>query len=115
VHPTAGGYELIGDLVILALLLFVARRWVRVPGWSFCFYVISYGVMRFFLSEFRIDEQTAWDIPMPQITSAVVVAIAVMAAGLLLRHPGPITREWRERMFPAGHPPAQAASSAGAG
>jgi phosphatidylglycerol:prolipoprotein diacylglycerol transferase len=116
VHPTAGGYELIGDLAILALLLFVARRWITVPGWSFCLYVIVYGVMRFWLSEFRLDEETAWDIPLPQITSAVMVAIAVMGAGLLVRHPGTITREWRARMFgDAGAPPPRATSGASAG
>lgn len=118
VHPTAGGYELVGDFVILALLLFVARRWITIPGWTFCLYVVMYGVLRFFLSEFRTDEQRAFDIPMPQLTSAIVVGAAVMAAGFLLRHPGPMTVEWRDRMTPGwrknqSQPPATGAPAGG--
>lgn len=104
VHPTAGGYELIGDLVILGLLLFVSRRFLKVPGWAFCSYVVMYGVLRFFLSEFRLDEQTIGDIPVPQITSAIVVGLALIAAGILYRHPGPITKEWSERVWGADEP-----------
>ena len=100
VHPTAGGYELVGDMVILLLLLFVARRFIKIPGWTFCAYVISYGVLRFWLSEFRFDEQTAWGIPLPQITSAIMVGVAVIGAGFLLGHSGTITSEWRDRMTP---------------
>ena len=65
VHPAAGGYELVGDFVILGILLFVARRVFKVPGWLFCSYMILYSVMRFGLSEFRIDEQTVDGIPGP--------------------------------------------------
>ena len=115
VHPTAGGYELVGDLVILALLLFVARRWITIPGWTFCAYVIAYGVLRFWLSEFRIDEQTAGGIPLPQITSAIMVGIAVAGAGFLLRHPGPMTTEWRDRMTPGWKSGPKAPGAAPAG
>ncbi|MCC6416973.1 MAG: prolipoprotein diacylglyceryl transferase [Gemmataceae bacterium] len=98
-HPTAGGYELLGDVVILALLLFVARRFIKVPGWTFCSYVILYGVMRFFLSYFRIDEQELYGVPVPQVMSAAFLGVAVIAAGVLMRHPGPITEEYAERVW----------------
>ncbi len=99
VHPTAGGYELIGDLVILALLLFVGRRYIKVPGWIFCSYIIMYAVMRFFLSYYRVDEQEFGGVPVPQIVSALLVGFAVVLAGVLLRYPGPITREYAERVW----------------
>lgn len=99
VHPTAGGYELVGDLLILALLLLVARRFIKVPGWSFCLYVLLYASMRFVLSYFRVDEQTIGDVPVPQIVSGLLVGAAIVAAGVLVRHPGPITREYAERAW----------------
>jgi prolipoprotein diacylglyceryl transferase len=99
VHPTAGGYEMVGDLVILLLLLFVARRFIKVPGWTFCLYVGLYSIMRFGLSEFRIDEQTIGDVPVPQVVSALVLGLAIIAAGILARHPGPITEEYALRVW----------------
>jgi prolipoprotein diacylglyceryl transferase len=99
VHPTAGGYELLGDLIICALLVFVARRFIRTPGWVFCSYVIIYAVMRFFLSFTRLDEQVYFDIPVPQLVSGLLVGGAVILAGVLLRWPGPITPEYADRAW----------------
>jgi len=115
VHPTAGGYELLGDLVILGLLLFVMRRVMKVPGWVFCSYVIMYAVLRFSLSPFRFDEQTTFaDIPVPQVTSAVVAGVAIIAGGILYRWPGPIPAAWAARVWGAdiseegdGQPPSR--------
>ena len=110
VHPVAGGYELIGDFVILGILLFVCFRYIKVPGWVFCSYVAMYGVLRFILSYFRFDEQTISGMPVPQLTSAALIGLAVIAAGILYRKPGPITREWEERVWgdlrkPGDEPP----------
>ena len=99
VHPTAGGYELLGDFIILAFLLFVARRFLKVPGWLFCTYAVIYSVMRFGLSEFRFDEQTIDGIPVPQIVAAVVIGIAIILAGVIRHFPGKITDEWEDRVF----------------
>ncbi len=99
VHPVAGGYELLGDFAILGILLFVCFRYIKVPGWVFSSYVAMYAVMRFFLSYFRFDEQTFSGIPVPQLTSALMLGIAVISAGILYRKPGPITREWEERVW----------------
>ncbi|MFN0093795.1 MAG: prolipoprotein diacylglyceryl transferase [Dehalococcoidia bacterium] len=101
VHPTAGGYELLGDLIILGLLLYVARRWVKTPGWTFAIYMALYGVLRFALSFTRNDEQKIADIPVPMLVSALVVGGAMMVAAALYRWPGPITREYAERVW--GH------------
>ncbi|MDE2754253.1 MAG: prolipoprotein diacylglyceryl transferase, partial [Gemmatimonadota bacterium] len=106
VHPAAGGYELVGDFVILAVLLFVARRFIKIPGWTFCLYMILYSVMRFGLSEFRIDEQTIDGIPVPQIVAAVIIGLAFILAGVIRRFPGQITEAWEDRVL--GPPPEQA-------
>ncbi|MYH67385.1 MAG: prolipoprotein diacylglyceryl transferase [Dehalococcoidia bacterium] len=106
VHPAAGGYELVGDFVILAVLLFVARRFIKVPGWTFCSYMVMYSVMRFGLSEFRIDEQTIDGIPVPQIVAAVIIGLAVILAAVIRRYPGQITEAWEDRVL--GPPPEQA-------
>lgn len=99
VHPASGGYEMIGGFLIFAIVLFVLRRWVRVPGWVFCGYLAMYGVLRFFVSYFRADEQTIGDVPVAQITSAIVIGLAIIGAGLLYRWPGPITDEWARRVW----------------
>jgi prolipoprotein diacylglyceryl transferase len=99
VHPTAGGYELVGDFVILALLLFLFRRIVKTPGWIFCIYVALYGAMRFVLSYTRTNEATIWDVPVPQVVAAVTLGLAVVIASVLARWPGPITREYAERVW----------------
>ena len=98
VHPTAGGYELLGDLLILAAILLVARRYVTVPGWVFASYVGLYGLMRFFLSYTRTDEATLSDVPIPQLVGAITVGAAFLVAGWIYKNPGPITEEWAERV-----------------
>ncbi len=107
VHPAAGGYELVGDFVILGILLFVARRFIKVPGWLFCSYMILYSVMRFGLSEFRIDEQTIDGIPVPQIVAAIIIGLAFILAGVIRRFPGQITEAWEDRVL--GPPPEEPA------
>ena len=99
VHPTAGGYELLGDLIICALLVFVFRRIVKTPGWVFCLYVGIYGAMRFLLSYTRTDEQTIADIPVPQLVAGITIGLAVICASVLMRWPGPITREYAQRVW----------------
>jgi len=99
VHPTAGGYEMLGDFLILGVLLFIARPRIRIPGWTFCLYVILYAAMRLGLSEMRFDEQTISGLPVPQLVSIVMRGIAFIAGGVLIKHHGPITHEWERRVF----------------
>ncbi len=105
VHPTAGGYELLGDLVICALLIFVVRRYARVPGWVFCAYMALYGAMRFVFSYTRTDEQVYFDVPVPQIVSGMLVGSALALAAIFYRWPGPITPEYAERAWGDLPPP----------
>lgn len=111
VHPTAGGYEMIGDFIICALLVFVARRYLRWPGWVFAAYVIMYGAMRFVLSFTRTNEQVYYDIPVPQLVSAAVIGIGIILAGFFLKFPGPITPEYAARVW--GEPIEDEAEAAG--
>ncbi len=99
VHPTAGGYELLGDLIIFLLLVFVARRFLRAPGWVFSSYIILYAIMRFSLSYFRMDEQDIFGIPAPQLISGALVGLGIVLAGFFLKYPGPITPEYAERVW----------------
>ncbi|MCC7363487.1 MAG: prolipoprotein diacylglyceryl transferase [Dehalococcoidia bacterium] len=104
VHPVAGGYELLGDFVICAILYFVCRRYLKAPGWVFASYMLMYGVLRFGLSFFRNDEQQLWDIPVPQLVSGLIIGAAIILAGVFLRWPGAITREYAERVWPDQDP-----------
>lgn len=78
VHPTAG-YEVFGDLVILATLLLVVARVARQPGWVFAWYLLLYAGMRASISQFRLDEADAFGAAIPQL-----VGIGVIAAALVL-------------------------------
>lgn len=98
VHPTAGGYELIGDFIILGVLLFMRTK-LKTPGWLFCLYIALYAIMRFALSNFRLDEQQLWRIPVPELVSGLLLGTAVILAGILYRHPGPITPEYANRVW----------------
>lgn len=99
VHPTAGGYELVGDFLILGILLFVSRRFLKAPGWVFCSYMALYGLMRFALSFTRMDEQELWSIPVPQLVSGLIIGGAFILAGVFMRYPGPIPSEWADRVW----------------
>jgi len=84
-HP-AVAYELIGDVVIFLLLLFVYRRVGR-EGVTFFAWVVLYGLLRVLVSFLRLD-----DIVWAGLRSAQIIAIVTMAAGLagalyLLRTP----------------------------
>jgi phosphatidylglycerol:prolipoprotein diacylglycerol transferase len=99
VHPVVGGYELIGAVVILGVLLLVSYRFFKAPGWVFCSFVVMYGTLRFVLSYLRVDEQTVAGVPASQLIAAVTVGLAVIAAGILYRKPGPITPEYALRAW----------------
>lgn len=99
VHPTAGGYEMLGDLVIMAILLFVGYRYIKRPGWIFCAYLLMYAPMRYVLSEFRLDEATMGSLAVPQVVSILLFGLAIALAGILRNNPGPITEEWENRVF----------------
>lgn len=85
VHPTAGGYELLGDLAILAILLLVVARVVRRPGWVFFWYALLYAGLRASLSPFRQDEVAAAGLAVPQLVGFGVIAATLLLGLFLLR------------------------------
>jgi len=87
VHPVAGGYELILDLMILGGLLLMRRTRI-VPGWTFVVYVLTYGAVRGLLALLRSDEQTVvGDLSVPQLLAIVTGLAAVAMAYYLWRNP----------------------------
>jgi hypothetical protein len=55
--------------------------------------------LRFFLSYFRLDERQYFGISDAQMVSAALVFLALIGASILFKHPGPITREYAERVW----------------
>jgi phosphatidylglycerol:prolipoprotein diacylglycerol transferase len=76
-HP-AVAYELLGDLVIFAVLIFLFTRISR-SGITFFAWVFLYGLLRTFVSFLRLDE-TVWG---TGLRAAQLIGIAGMAIGLL--------------------------------
>ena len=86
VHPVAGGYEPILDLIILAGL-FLLRRLGVGAGWGFTFYVFAYAVVRGSLSLLRTDEAAiAGALTVPQLLAILTAAAAIWMALHLRRH-----------------------------
>jgi phosphatidylglycerol:prolipoprotein diacylglycerol transferase len=78
-HP-AVGYEMLGDLLIVGIA-FLIFRFVRRDGFAFFSCLLLYAVMRFGVSELRIDSETVFaGLTTPQVTSLCLVPIAL--AGL---------------------------------
>ena len=89
-HHPATTYEMLGNFAILGVLFYVFTGPFRLrPGMTFMAFLALYAVMRFFLSELRLDSQTTFvpGLTMPQLVSASVLLVAVPAAVVLWRHP----------------------------
>lgn len=88
VHPTAGGYELLFDLILLATLwLFWRQGWLRPPGYKFLAYVAVYATGRALLSELRLDEVNVGAFTVPQLVAFVLVPLAAVLFLALRRRP----------------------------
>ena len=82
-HHPATTYEMLGDLVILAAMLWLKAgplRWRH--GLTFTFFFASYAVMRFFVSYLRVDSEETFifSITWPQMVS-LVGALAMIPVG----------------------------------
>jgi phosphatidylglycerol:prolipoprotein diacylglycerol transferase len=76
-HP-AVGYELLGDLVIFALLIFIYTRVAR-SGITFFAWVFLYGALRFAVSFLRLDDTVLGT----GLRTAQLIGIGGMVIGLL--------------------------------
>jgi phosphatidylglycerol:prolipoprotein diacylglycerol transferase len=88
-HHPATTYELLGDLVILGVMFLLFFGVLRHrPGLVFSFYIVGYAVMRFFLTELRIDSAEVFaGLVVPQVVALVVVTAAAPLAVYLWRQP----------------------------
>lgn len=84
-HP-AVAYELIGDLVIFLMLLFI---YFKVPraGITFFSWVLLYGVLRFIVSFWRLDDEILLGLRTAQVIAAVAIPAGLGAIIYLLRTP----------------------------
>jgi phosphatidylglycerol:prolipoprotein diacylglycerol transferase len=105
-HP-AVAYEMIGDVVIFGILLFIFLR-VNRAGVTFFAWVFLYGLLRTLVSFLRLD-----DIVFSGLRTAQLIGIAGMVVGIggmiyLLRKPGEdgTARAERRRMLRAEEAPA---------
>ena len=79
-HP-AVAYEMIGDLLIFGLI-FVAFQLVRKDGVAFFGFILLYSLMRFGVSELRLDSrEIIAGLTTPQVTALFLIPMA--AVGLL--------------------------------
>jgi phosphatidylglycerol---prolipoprotein diacylglyceryl transferase len=91
-HP-AVGYELIGDLVILAALGLL-WRFAPKSGVIFTLAFLLYAIMRFFVSFLRVDsEEPLFGLTTPQLVSLIVIAVAAPLLVFFLQRPEP-ERRW---------------------
>ncbi|MBF8286531.1 MAG: Phosphatidylglycerol--prolipoprotein diacylglyceryl transferase [Dehalococcoidia bacterium] len=84
-HP-AVAYELLGDLVIFALLVLVYTR-VRRSGVTFFSWMLLYGALRLGVSFFRLDDIVWLGLRTAQLIAIASMALAVLAIIYLLRTP----------------------------
>ena len=76
-HPAAA-YEIIGDLLIFGLL-FLILRYARREGATFFSFLLLYPLMRFGVSELRLDSrEIIAGLTTPQVTSLLVIPIALL-------------------------------------
>ena len=84
-HP-AVGYELLGDMVIFALLVLIYSR-VRRGGVVFFSWMFLYGALRLGVSFFRLDDIVWAGLRTAQLIAIASMALAVPAIIYLLRTP----------------------------
>ena len=84
-HP-AVAYELLGDLVIFALLVLIYTR-VRRSGVTFFSWMLLYGALRLGVSFFRLDDIVWLGLRTAQLIAIASMALAVLAIIYLLRTP----------------------------
>src|SRR5438270_337964 len=95
VQPAAG-YELLTNLVVLAVLLYLSRRVSR-PGVLMLVYLFGYAITQFFLFFVRSNDIVSffglnWGLKQAQWTSLVVLLLLLPITYLVLRYSKPIPK-----------------------
>src|SRR5713226_4214385 len=95
VQPAAG-YELLTNLVLLAIMLYLARRVSR-PGVLMLVYLFGYAITQFFLFFVRSNDIVSffglnWGLKQAQWTSLVVLLLLLPITYLVLRYSKPVPK-----------------------
>jgi len=110
-HPVTV-YEILGDLVIFGLLLFVLRRFFKRDGMIFFAWAFLYSAMRFGISFLRGtdiggvwygDDLVAGGLRVAQLIALAVMVLAPFAIAYILTRRGPARAE-RRRLARAERP-----------
>ena len=105
-HP-AVAYEMLGDLLIFGLL-FLILRYVRRDGAAFFSMLLLYALMRFGVSELRIDSrEVIAGLTTPQVTSLFLIPPALIGLVYCWRQPAAEPLAAAAALAPATGPPAR--------
>lgn len=103
-HP-AVAYEMIGDLLIFGLL-FLVLRFVRRDGVTFFSMLLLYSLMRFGVSELRLDSrEVIAGLTTPQVTALFLIPISLVGLLYSWRRVSPEAPAGAEAPVPATGPP----------
>jgi phosphatidylglycerol:prolipoprotein diacylglycerol transferase len=106
-HP-AVGYEMVGDLLILGLL-FLILWYVKRDGVAFFSFMLLYALMRFGVSELRIDSRTVIaGLTTPQVTALFLIPPSLIGLAYCWLQ-GPSRAPSRPAPAPSPAPAARAA------
>lgn len=84
-------YESLWCLIGVVILFYIRRRYSHVTGKQVCFYLIWYGIGRFFIEGLRSDSLYLGDFRVSQIVSIIMIAIGLV---------GNIMIKYKKRRFP---------------
>lgn len=106
-HP-AVGYEMLGDFIIFGLLLFLLFRVFKRDGLVFFSYLFFYSLMRFGVSELRLDSrEVIAGLTTPQVTGLFLIPFSVLGfLWVWLRRERPAAAVAAPVPAPAGGPAA---------
>ncbi len=89
-HHPATTYEMLGDFAILGALFWVMWRSPlgRYPGATFFVYLLSYAVMRYLVSNLRLDSADTFVpfVTVPQLVSVIVILLSLPVVYLIWRN-----------------------------
>ncbi|MDA1010380.1 MAG: prolipoprotein diacylglyceryl transferase [Chloroflexi bacterium] len=89
-HHPATTYEMLALFALLGVAIYLARGpWMRRPGLTFFLFLATYSVLRYALSELRLDSAETFiaGVTVPQLVSIVVVLITIPPVVYILRRP----------------------------
>jgi prolipoprotein diacylglyceryltransferase len=100
-------YEMIGDLLIFGLL-FLILRLARRDGVTFFSFLLLYSLMRFGVSELRLDSrEVIAGLTTPQVTALFLIPISLIGLFYCWRRAAPEASSAAAMTAPATGPPTQ--------